>query len=712
MNRYSTGIALFAVFVLGLFSYAEDITVELKPVRIEHPTTILTPRDFIQKEGCPVVTYSGLIIPENRLGFSATEKEKSFDLAGTKVTVVFDGKASFSLKAGGKEVPLERKGYGLATAEFDLGGRNYMLAFPRSVTYAGNGAVWYRSGSVMAGTLGEMDVCFYDVDTDGTYDIEKDVVKVAPPGKGDVFAPLAETIATKKGVFKIVSIAKDGLSAVFSPVAGDTVNVPMQFSTREKDYQCHGALASEDGKLTFAAISGQTLALPPGKYRMLYGFMYNTRTNKVEYLWAPHEETLREIKKDDRNPPVMPFGSRAKVDLAYEYRCEDGKIKLVIKSPIVLVGWMGEKYMGKAFGAEISVGRDKRGVGVGRLYDKGDGLPAEHMFNMPDLSKVQGTEKLTLRITATPAVLGWMSSHVDMASLEEFGDQVLAKLGKAEGKDRLAIIKTLGGLGGAKVLDALKKELASENADCKIAALQSLTAWPNAGDAEALLEIASTHRADEKLAGAAERLALNAVRTLTVSQPEKARDVLRDLSEKAKDGGVKKEAAAALAEMEKYIGFIVKWMLSGPYTEQGKDGMALFDVAFPPEKPDAKDVKWREVTGGAAGAPYMVDLNALKCGDNSATYLRVEVESPEDRDAVLELGSDDTVKAWLNGEQIHANKVARGVNPGEDKAKCKLKKGANTLVVKITNGSGGYGMCARFTNPKGAPLPDLKTTAK
>ena len=69
---------------------------------------------------------------------------------------------------------------------------------------------------------------------------------------------------------------------------------------------------------------------------------------------------------------------------------------------------------------------------------------------------------------------------------------------------------------------------------------------------------------------------------------------------------------------------------------------------------------------------------------------------------MLEIGSDDGVKVWLNGELVHSNNVMRGVTTGEDKVKVNLKKQWNELLLKVTNGAGGWGASVRLTGLTGA----------
>ncbi|MHC4745532.1 MAG: 3-keto-disaccharide hydrolase [Planctomycetota bacterium] len=116
---------------------------------------------------------------------------------------------------------------------------------------------------------------------------------------------------------------------------------------------------------------------------------------------------------------------------------------------------------------------------------------------------------------------------------------------------------------------------------------------------------------------------------------------------------------------------------------------------------DGKNLDQWERMGGAAG---VVDLAKIIGGDNAAAYLGTILHSETARKAVLEVGSDDGVKVWVNGEVVHTNNASRGVKPGEDKVEVNLVEGTNYLMLKVTNGGGGWGACARLADKKGRAL--------
>ena len=84
-------------------------------------------------------------------------------------------------------------------------------------------------------------------------------------------------------------------------------------------------------------------------------------------------------------------------------------------------------------------------------------------------------------------------------------------------------------------------------------------------------------------------------------------------------------------------------------------------------------------------------IEALGNTQNAVAYLQAASGRRRAQKATLQLGSDDGVKVWLNGKQVHANNAARGVTPDEDKIPVSLQQGVNELLLKVTNGGGRLG---------------------
>jgi HEAT repeat protein len=170
------------------------------------------------------------------------------------------------------------------------------------------------------------------------------------------------------------------------------------------------------------------------------------------------------------------------------------------------------------------------------------------------------------------------------------------------------------------------------------------------------------------------------------------------------DGDLFRRAWALRHKPGKDIPFIRDWLVCGPYSRQGAVGAkAIFNIPFGPET-RGQQVEWK-----AAPAEDHVNLGAIFPGaENCAAYLRASIVALEDCSGMLLMGSDDGIKAWLNGAVVHANNVDRGEVADQDIAPIKLKKGANELVCKITQGGGGWSACVRIVGADGNPIPGLR----
>jgi len=91
----------------------------------------------------------------------------------------------------------------------------------------------------------------------------------------------------------------------------------------------------------------------------------------------------------------------------------------------------------------------------------------------------------------------------------------------------------------------------------------------------------------------------------------------------------------------------------------------------------------------------------------SAAYAHVYVHSPLPRSARLLLGSNDGVKAWLNGTHVITRDRYQEWTPDQFQVDVALNQGWNRLLCKISQDGGAYLFSARFTDPDGATFSDL-----
>jgi len=153
------------------------------------------------------------------------------------------------------------------------------------------------------------------------------------------------------------------------------------------------------------------------------------------------------------------------------------------------------------------------------------------------------------------------------------------------------------------------------------------------------------------------------------------------------DASTRQAAEAALKEIDARGDFITTWRVVGPYRQTGKTYADLFDIVFPPETATfsngAEPINWQPLPAGADPArPGVMDLLKPLGGEQCVAYVRTSVYSPQQQPARLELGSDDGVKVWLNGELVHAHNIARPLEIGSDKFGVTLKNRVEPAGLK------------------------------
>ncbi|MCU0874417.1 MAG: HEAT repeat domain-containing protein, partial [Pirellulaceae bacterium] len=221
------------------------------------------------------------------------------------------------------------------------------------------------------------------------------------------------------------------------------------------------------------------------------------------------------------------------------------------------------------------------------------------------------------------------------------------------------------------------------------------------------LELLQAAARDAELKNDATTATIRLARQLGAVYNQQALAALEAIKAQSDSDDVKRQADEAIKAVrnagQSPEGFVVAWLLSGPYTQQGKTGQDLFEVALAPEKSD-DGAEWRPVTVPPGGKTGLVEMDKIFGGNDRVAYLKTQLASVKEQDAVLELGSDDGIKVWLNGQVVHANNATRPCAPGQDKVNVKLKQGPNTLLLKITQGGGEWSACCRVCAADGKPL--------
>jgi HEAT repeat protein len=376
----------------------------------------------------------------------------------------------------------------------------------------------------------------------------------------------------------------------------------------------------------------------------------------------------------------------------------------------------------------------------------------------------------TERDAAVKAAVAAARARPDVAAR---ATPLIAALGTATPEAKVALLGALAELGGADALAAVSAAAKDGDAKVRGAAIGALAGWPDASAMNALIAIARstdnpTHRivalrgflqqVEQPGRTPEQALALYQQALAMADRAEEKKLVLAGLSTVSNlaalklaepflaDAALKDEAGLAVAKialgvanaapdaaraaviaiqaavqnpavlaqakqvtdyLERFEDFVNTWVLAGPFTKDGAKVTELFDVAFPPENSEGT-VAWRP----AQAVNGLVPLDQLVGGENRVAYLRTTIVSPKAQPARLEIGSDDGVKVWLNGKVVHANNVDRGYVAGEDKVAIELKAGPNVLLVKVTQGGGGWTMGCRLRAADGGKLAGWQAKAE
>ncbi|HTV22060.1 MAG TPA: serine hydrolase [Polyangiaceae bacterium] len=162
-----------------------------------------------------------------------------------------------------------------------------------------------------------------------------------------------------------------------------------------------------------------------------------------------------------------------------------------------------------------------------------------------------------------------------------------------------------------------------------------------------------------------------------------------------------------------------RWMVLGPFVQVpgGSDSREA-----------ALDHDYLEAIGGEAGARFEatthvdvdgktssvaelgtdensgVDLQAFYKDDTDrkVAYAYGELEWPRTEVVPASFGSDDGAAIWINGQRVHRVVTnARGVDPDGDHFSAPLRAGKNSVLVKVENGTGGWGFALTLLDAEG-----------
>ncbi|MCK5328189.1 MAG: HEAT repeat domain-containing protein [Candidatus Latescibacteria bacterium] len=300
---------------------------------------------------------------------------------------------------------------------------------------------------------------------------------------------------------------------------------------------------------------------------------------------------------------------------------------------------------------------------------------------------------------------------------------------------RMNLIETAGKLsqrtGGRRAQDVLMATLSDPDKDVKIGAMSALSAMEmdstSAVAIQPLLndeDLEVRRKADEALDDGVKELVEKALGLARMEKNDEAENLFVQATAYNPRSGKARYALARFYDdigraeeaqkLLKALHFVRDWWVIGPFDAPDRRG---FKITYPPEKAvklkqsypgkSNKLVRWvRHQIPENTGVLDFKDV-WTEDNDDAAGFAFCTLYSPDERRARILLGSDDTINLWLNGKEVLAKDVYRGTHPDDDKVDVTLRKGANRLLAKVCNGSGGWGLALRLTDPDGNAMEDV-----
>ena len=91
-------------------------------------------------------------------------------------------------------------------------------------------------------------------------------------------------------------------------------------------------------------------------------------------------------------------------------------------------------------------------------------------------------------------------------------------------------------------------------------------------------------------------------------------------------------------------------------------------------------------------------------------YAFCQLVSDKEQKVFFRIRSNDGVKAWLNGNMIHDHHLGRALDAETDQVMVTLKEGKNPLLIKVDQGSGGWGLALNVVDLNGKSVSGISSS--
>jgi hypothetical protein len=158
------------------------------------------------------------------------------------------------------------------------------------------------------------------------------------------------------------------------------------------------------------------------------------------------------------------------------------------------------------------------------------------------------------------------------------------------------------------------------------------------------------------------------------------------------------------------LGLVTTWNAIGPFDNAGHEG---HNKAYPPEEEiDLKaeyeglngPVRWKQISGMG----YVDLAGQFTPKDWTTVYALNYIHSDQDRDVQLRIGSNDTVKVWLDRDLVWEYNQGRGSVVDDDIVPVHLKAGVTPVLLKVSQSGLNWGFHFRITDVEGNPIEGVR----
>jgi hypothetical protein len=167
-------------------------------------------------------------------------------------------------------------------------------------------------------------------------------------------------------------------------------------------------------------------------------------------------------------------------------------------------------------------------------------------------------------------------------------------------------------------------------------------------------------------------------------------------------------------------GFIQDWLILAPLPleagQRGAKGLEREQLAsearLQPRAGEHVLVNGREFTWQVHRAKEpILDFNHFmgkQCEDHAAYAVCYVMSDTERNDLLLQVGSDDEAKMYLNGQEIYKELLPHQLLRLDPIGPVQLHKGTNVLILKVVNETWSWQACTRFVDAEGNPAQGLQ----